>query len=196
MDTTKRSDEPEQVGDIAPHGDVILIVGAEEVRLRVHSRCLQSASKMFAALFGPYWSEGQKLLKESPMTLPLPQDDANAMRTICYILHHRNDLVPRHPRTKEILQIAMEVDKYDLSIALKYVSLEWLKPRVNAAREEMGHLLAAAFLFKDTDAFMANTTTLILHYNASYSAFLDGVYQSSNTIETIQYVKMPMVSKL
>ncbi|KAF1365202.1 hypothetical protein EJ07DRAFT_161287 [Lizonia empirigonia] len=178
MDTTKRNGEPDRVVDISPDGDIILIIGAENVRLRVHSQCLRSASKPFGAMFGSRWSEGQGLSKGSPTEVPLPEDDANAMRTICYIIHHRNGLVSQHLMTKEVLQIAIEVDKYDLKIALKYASVEWLKPRVNAEREEMGHLLVAAFLFDNTDAFMTHTITLILHYNGSYLDFLDDEFTS------------------
>ncbi|PVH91394.1 hypothetical protein DM02DRAFT_664040 [Periconia macrospinosa] len=178
MDTTKRDGEPDQVVNISRDGDVILIVGAENVRLRVQSQCLRSASKTFSAMFGPRWSEGQRLSKGSPTEVPLPEDDADAMRTICCIVHHRNDLVSQHLTAKEILRIAIGVDKYDLKIALKYASVEWLKPRVNAEREEMGHLLAAAFLFDNTDAFMAHTITLILRYNGSYLDFLDDDFTS------------------
>lgn len=89
------------------------------------------------------------------------------MRTICCIVHHRNDLVPQHLTAKEVLQIAIEIDKYDLKITLKYASVEWLKPRVNAERVEMEHLLSAAFLFDNTDVFMAHTLALILRYNES-----------------------------
>ncbi|PVH91823.1 hypothetical protein DM02DRAFT_702762 [Periconia macrospinosa] len=178
MDTIRCNGERDQVVDISPYGDVILIVGAENVRLRVHSQCLQSASKTFSAMFGPRWSEGQRLSKESPTEVTLPEDDADAMRTICYIVHHRNDLVSQYLTAKDVLQIAIEVDKYDLKIALKYASVEWLKPRVNGKREEMGHLLVAAFLFDNADAFMAHTITLILHYNGSYLEFLGDDFTS------------------
>jgi len=49
--------------DIAQDGDVILIVGDEKVRLRVYSQYLGSASDIFSAMFGPDWSEGQKLFQ-------------------------------------------------------------------------------------------------------------------------------------
>ena len=100
------------------------------------------------------------------------------MRTICCIVHHRNDLVPQHLTAKEVLQITIEIDKYDLKITLKYASVEWLKPRVNAERVEMEHLLSAAFLFDNTDVFMAHTLALILHYNESYLDFLDDEFTS------------------
>ncbi|KAF2807992.1 uncharacterized protein BDZ99DRAFT_489516 [Mytilinidion resinicola] len=178
MDTAKHNSKPDCVTDIVPDGDVVLIVGGDDVRLRVHSQCLRSASQVFGAMFGPNWSEGQRLSRESPTEVPLPEDDADAMRTICYVIHHRNDLVPQHLPAKEVLQIAIEVDKYELVIALKFASLEWLKPQASAERVEMGHLLAAVFLFDNTDLFMANILTLILHYDGSYLDFLDDEFTS------------------
>ncbi|OAL47474.1 hypothetical protein IQ07DRAFT_646412 [Pyrenochaeta sp. DS3sAY3a] len=173
MDTTKRNGQPDRVADISPDGDVVLVVGAENVRLRVQSQCLRSASKVFGKMFGPDWSEGQRLLKEAPTEIPLPEDDADAMRTVCHIIHHRNDLVPPHLSAEEVLRIAIEVDKYDLKVAFKYANVGWLKPRINAERVDMGYLLVAAYLFDNTDAFMAHALTLILHYNGSYLNFLD-----------------------
>jgi hypothetical protein len=178
MDVAKRNGKPCRVADISPHGDVVLIVGEENIRLRVHSQCLRSASKIFGRMFGPDWSEGQRLSEESPTEVPLLEDDADAMRTICCIVHHRNDLVPEYLTAEEVLQIAIEADKYDLKIALKYASAEWLRPRVSAERVEMGYLLAAAFLFDNTDIFMAHTLTLILHHNGSYLDFLDDEFTS------------------
>src|SRR5437667_9691364 len=113
MDTAKRNDKPDRVADISPDGDVILIVGVENLRLKVYSQCLRSASKIFGAMFGPDWTEGQRLSKESPTEVPLLEDDADAMWMICCIVHHRNDLVPQHLTAKEVLQIAIEVDKYE-----------------------------------------------------------------------------------
>jgi hypothetical protein len=95
------------------------------------------------------------------------------MRVIYYIIHHRNDLVPHHLSAKEVLLIAIEVDKYELIVALRFASAEWLKPQASAERVEMGHILAAAFLFSNTDLFMENILTLILHYTGSYLDFLD-----------------------
>jgi hypothetical protein len=178
MDSAKRNDESDRVGDISPDGDVILIVGAENARLRVYSQCLRSASKVFGVMFGPDWREGQRFSRESPTEVSLPKDDADAMRTICCLVHHRNDLVTEHLRADEVLQIAIAVDKYDLKIALKYASIEWLKPRIDAERVEMGHLLVAAFLFDNAEMFLAHTITLILHYNGSYLDFLDDEFTS------------------
>ena len=75
-----------------------------------------------------------------------------------------------------ILQIAIEVDKYDLGIAFRYANRQWLKPRDSAGREDMGYLLTAAFLFGNNEMFRAQTTYLILNYRDSYLGFLNDQY--------------------
>lgn len=172
MDTKEHNDKLDPVSDISPDGDVVLVVGPRKERLRIQSQCLRCASKVFAAMFGPHWREGQGLSKEHPREVPLVEDDADALRTICYIIHHRNDDVPQSLTPEEVLQIFIEVDKYDLKVALKYASVQWLKPRDNADRVDKGYLLAAAFLY-DMDSFVAHTLALILHYKGSYLEFLD-----------------------
>jgi hypothetical protein len=56
---------------------------------------------------------------------------------------------------------------------LKYVRVEWLKPRGKPEREDMGYLLAAAFLFGDMDIFVAYALALILHSTGLYLEFSD-----------------------
>jgi hypothetical protein len=173
MDIAKRNDKLDPVLDISPDGDVVLVVGPRNVRLRIQSQCLRCASKVFGAMFGPTWSEGQGLSKEFPREVRLLEDDADALRTICCVIHHRNNDVPQSLTPIEVLQIAIEADKYDLNVALKYVRVQWLKPRGKPEREDMGYLLAAAFLFDDMDMFVAHALALILHYTGSYLEFLN-----------------------
>jgi hypothetical protein len=124
-------------------------------------------------MFESDWSEGQELSQESPREVLLEEDDADALRTICCVIHHRNNDVPQALAPKEVLQIAIEADKYDLSVAFKYASAQWLKPRGNENMVNMGYLTVAAFLFGDMDTFLAHTLALILHYTGSYLELLD-----------------------
>jgi hypothetical protein len=152
-------------------GDVILIIGVEKLRLRVDSQSLRSASKVFTAMFGPDWREGKRMSAEELTEIELPENDTNAMLRVCYILHEREDLVPEYLPTEEVLQIAIVADKYDLSDALKYASLDWLLPRTLwslTSMSETGQLMAAAFLFDDTAMFMLHSKSLILNRTESY----------------------------
>jgi hypothetical protein len=173
MNTAESNCKLDPVTDISPDGDVVPVVGPRNVRLRIQSQCLRCASKVFGAMFGPTWSEGQGLSKESPWEVRLVEDDADALRIICCVIHHRNNDVPQSPTPIEVLQIAIEADKYDLNIALKYAKAQWLKPRGRPERVDMGYLLAAAFLFGDMGMFVAHALGLILHYTGSYLEFFD-----------------------
>ncbi|KAL9091272.1 MAG: hypothetical protein Q9165_004906 [Trypethelium subeluteriae] len=81
--------------EIAPDGDVILLVGqgAAQKNLRVHSVALKMASKVFAAMFGPRFAEGQSLSSANPKMVPLPEDDLEALTILCHIIHLRNDVL-------------------------------------------------------------------------------------------------------
>ena len=173
MDTAEHNCKPDPVLDISPDGDVVLVVGPQNVRLRIQSQVLRCASKVFGAMFGPTWSEGQGLSKEPPREVRLVEGDADALRIICCVIHHRNDDVPQSLPPMQVLQIAIVADKYDLSIALKFARAQWLKPREKPGREDMGYLLAVAFLFGGMDMFIAHTLALILQHTGSYLEFLD-----------------------
>jgi len=53
---------------IAPSGDVVLVIGDEEWRMRVHSLILRTSSRVFDAMLGPSYSEGANLSSAAPKT--------------------------------------------------------------------------------------------------------------------------------
>ncbi len=158
--------------DISLNGDLILVIGERKARLRVHSPILSCASKVFSVMFGPNWSEGKDLSKEFPKEVTLVEDDANALYTILCVVHHRNDMVPQTLSPREVLQIAIEADKYDLRTALIYARARWLQHRDTADLLEMAYLMAAALLFDDIETFVEHGLALILRYTGSYLELL------------------------
>ena len=173
MDTVEHDGKSDPVLDISTEGDIVLVVGPENVRMRVQSQCLLCASKVFGAMFKPYWSEGQGLSKESPRDVLLVEDDVDALRIICCVIHYRNEDVPEFLTPKEVLQIAIEADKYDLNVALKYARVQWLKPRDSLDLVDMGYFLAATFMFGDVEMFITHGLELILHHKSSYMELLE-----------------------
>ncbi|KAH6972716.1 hypothetical protein BKA56DRAFT_526386 [Ilyonectria sp. MPI-CAGE-AT-0026] len=166
----KKSKPP---GHISSDGDIVLVVGQQETRLRVHSQCLRSASKVFSAMFGPHWNEGQEMSSQCPREVFLVEDNPDAMYVICSILHHCNTNVPEALVAEEVLQIAIAADKYDLSVALKFARAQWLKPRGDEDVVNMAYLMAAAFLFDDTDAVAARSLDLVTRYEETYLTLMD-----------------------
>lgn len=174
MDEIQDKPKAEPISDISPDGDVVLIVGPEQVRLRVQSQNLRSASKVFHAMFNSCWSEGQSLRKGLPLEVTLDEDNADALRVICCIIHFRNDHVPKSPEPIELFHIAIAADKYGFNLALEFIMIQWFKSRPSQDDLDyldMGHLLTAAFLFGDTNLFAARTMELIIGYSGSYLDF-------------------------
>jgi hypothetical protein len=185
--------EQDRVMEVAPDGDVVLVVGQECLRLMVSSQCLRAASKIFSAMlktetlftaspsariyaatFEPDVSRGKRvLLAGSKREVLLPDDHVEAMRIICCVLHLRNDMAPSILTVKEILQIAVLVRKYELQTALKHAILDWLKPRTKKGMRETGLLLAAATLVGNPEMIKTHTETLVLEYTESYDILLE-----------------------
>jgi hypothetical protein len=162
-----RDNKPSTIVKIAADGDVILVVGPEKVKLRVHSLFLKEASKPFSAMFGPDWKEGHMLGRDGPVEVPLPDDNAAALKLICAIIHHRNKKMPQTLAAGDVLGIAITADKYDCVGALKYASGNWLQPLENEAHDLM-LLTAAAYLFQNAQAFKEITKALILNHSGPY----------------------------
>ncbi|KAK0732203.1 hypothetical protein B0H67DRAFT_640502 [Lasiosphaeris hirsuta] len=112
MSAAMNPDDSENVAQpkvisIHPDGDVVLIVG-----------------NVFRAMLEPPWVESQNLSNKSPKEIAIPEDDPNAMRALCCIVHFRNDLVPnikaKDMEPPKILQLVVAADKYDMTSALEY----------------------------------------------------------------------------
>ncbi|KAL6825177.1 hypothetical protein V8C40DRAFT_245748 [Trichoderma camerunense] len=154
--------------EIAPEGDLILIVGPEKAKLRVRSMFLRAVSKPFSAMFRPDWKEGRDLLDcDRPTEIPLPEDNAAALKIICSVIHHQNSEVPRTLAAGDVLAVAVAADKYDCIMALEFASERWLRP----SGDEAGNLMlltAAAYLLQNAQAFKELTKALILDYKDPY----------------------------
>ena len=172
MDTPESTSATDPIVSVSPNGDIILVVGPQAVRLRVHSLFLRSASKVFNAMFGPNWSEGQGLSEQSPRQVIMEEDDPEALRIICCVIHHLNDDVPRTLSPEQVFQIAIEIDKYDLAVALRYATSQWLKGSDTLDVLRMGYLMASAFLISDMENFAKYTLELILHSTGPYLELL------------------------
>ena len=79
-------------------GDVLLDCGGTPTyQIQVSSKVLSLASKVFAAMLGPNFQEGQPLQVETtdlkrkrPIEIKLLDDHWEAMLTLCRVLHYRS----------------------------------------------------------------------------------------------------------
>lgn len=157
---------------ITPDGDTILVIGPNEARLCVHSCLLQSASKVFKAMLGPLYKEGQRSGPTgSKKEVLLPEDNADAMIIICAVIHHRNDIVPGEMSSSKVLQLSVVADKYDCNVALKHAARQWLDHRNVVSLKVHTELMTAAYLLGQAQAFSAITYTMMLNYVGSYLPF-------------------------
>ncbi|KAL5344886.1 hypothetical protein ACLOAV_010283 [Pseudogymnoascus australis] len=157
---------------ITTDGDTILVIGPDEARLCVQSCLLQAASKVFKAMFGPHYKEGQHSgLNGSKKEIPLPEDDVGAMTIICAVIHYRNDILPGELSSSEVLQISIIADKYDCKVALKHAAHHWLDHRNVVSLKEQMELMTAAYLLDHAQAFSDITYAMIMEHTASYLPF-------------------------
>lgn len=173
--------KPSNIVEIAEDGDVILVVGPKKVKLRVHSRFLKVVSKPFSTMLGPDWKEGHDMLnRDEPVELPLPEDNARALKIICAIIHYRNSEVPQTLPAGDVLRVAVTADKYDCVDALKFAGGTWLRSGKNEA-EDLMLLTAAEYLFQDAKAFKDITRQLILNHDGPYLALSSAKVESAMT---------------
>ncbi|KAI9649487.1 hypothetical protein NHQ30_002063 [Ciborinia camelliae] len=163
-----KDDNSSTVVNISENGDVILVVGPEKKKFRVHSLFLKAASKPFFAMFRPDWKEGHDMLDQNgPAEVSLPEDNATALEIILAIIHHQKNKVPQTLAASDVLEVAVTADKYDFVDALKLAIGNWLHPDEKEVRDLM-RLAAAAYLFRDARAFKKITKALILEHENSY----------------------------
>lgn len=167
--------------EIASDGDVVLVVGPNETRIRVSSRSMIGASKPFSAMFSPDWKEGRNLLsQDEPVDVHLPEDDPQALKLICALIHHRNEAVPRKLSPVEVFRVAVAADKYDCVSVLKFASETWLRLREMNA-QDMAFLTTAAYILRNTEAFKELTKALVLSYEGPYLALCCEQMESAMT---------------
>ncbi|RFN44014.1 btb poz protein [Fusarium flagelliforme] len=179
-----RDDQTNTVVGIAPDGDLILLVGPEETKLRVRSILLMAASKFFSVMLGSDWKEGNGLRdRDGPYEILLPEDNAAALKIICSIIHHENSEVPQALAADDVLAVAVAADKYDCVNALRFASESWLQHTKGNAGNLM-LLTAAAYRFGHAQAFKEITRALILDYDGPYLAL------SSEKVESVMTLKV------
>jgi hypothetical protein len=94
--------------------------------LVVSSHVLTLTSHFFKRMLATGMTEGNSIAQTGHVTIPLPDDDAEAMTVICNIIHHRNTSVQPKVDLSFLHDIAVLSDKCDFNEALKPTVTTWV----------------------------------------------------------------------
>lgn len=134
--------------------------------MRVRACFLAAASPVFKALLSPRFHEGTELSASGTVEVALPDDDGEAMATICYVIHHQTSRMRTPCHEVELLSVAILSDKYGLDEVMKAHAQCWqtshldlLNGLVSSGEHDMKaqlrinrgftYFLAAAYYFGD-----------------------------------------------
>jgi hypothetical protein len=99
----------------------------DEVQMLVSSKHLMSASTVFKAMLrAGAFQEGQTLNSTGRVSIPLPDDNPDAMKVLLDILHHRNRQVPKTVTLSLMTHLTILVDKYQMVEVLEAYQPIWL----------------------------------------------------------------------
>ncbi|KAK3401546.1 hypothetical protein B0T20DRAFT_369016 [Sordaria brevicollis] len=167
--------------------DLVLLVGPDKERIPASSVILTTASPVFASMLSPPWKESQT--KE----IPLPEDDPDAMRFLTLTLSYQNrhEFVVRQRVPREILQIVIAADKYDMCTALKFAlyyllneaskvyTLESPEVPADVSGEDIAYLCAAAYLLDNCKHFSEFSLNLMCSRKKPFQDLVDDELISS-----------------
>jgi hypothetical protein len=109
--------------DIDPNGDLILIVGPDQIRFKVARAVCRLACPSWNAMFSGRFVEGYATEVE------LPADDAEALLLLLNILYYRTSSIPvLGPLSLQLIaRVAQLADKYDLVNHVQSRIDDWLR---------------------------------------------------------------------
>jgi hypothetical protein len=173
----EQEDLPSLVGLFEPatevactFGDITLVVNDgfhPQLRIKVSSCTLASASKVFEVLFSKRFAEGRSIQagnREVQVTdIPRP------LLAMCQLLHHK---AVDPPVTEEtILDLALLVDKYDCVEPLRHAMFSIVTHLLPSKDDEWGvhqlytRLMTAAYLVDQPGLFRSCTSELVMRSN-------------------------------
>lgn len=112
----RREEDKRSMIEIDPEGDLILKVGTDDKQqsIRVSRSVLKLASPVFKAMLGPNFAESDATVVD------LPDDDPQAMRDLCKVVHLRTSELNMRDRSW-VLGLAVVCDKYQCTQQCRHV---------------------------------------------------------------------------
>lgn len=146
-----------------PNGDLTFLLGNPQGPIKVSSKIMSLASRVFKAMVNPDFLH-KGLSVDDPPAIPLPEDDPVAMYWVCTVLHHQEWTHGSLP-TPIIKEIAILCDKYDCAVALKPWSAMFLWMLQSEPSGFLGvsnwQATWMSHAFDDHDAFTRSTSSVV-----------------------------------
>ncbi|KAF2766473.1 hypothetical protein EJ03DRAFT_353958 [Teratosphaeria nubilosa] len=158
---------------VAAHGDIILVLRRNRY-VRVRSSVLSDSSRVFNAMLGPDFMEGQGTgTVAQPKEIQLLEDDEQGMIFLCQMLHNSqlDDICP-----SDLLEVAKLAGKYDC-VAAVHMPTEAILSRYHTSERmkldsanpwDMRTLTAAAYLLNHAWFFHDFTQRFVLDSMLEY----------------------------
>lgn len=164
-----------QTINIDEDGDLILVVGDNQTRLKIDSYMLKKASKVFKAMFQPNaFAEGQNLSSDATTKEQLlPEDDPQAMKLLCHIIHQNSTEIPDSIDDDLLLSVARHIDKYFLHRVSGFYTDHWFTGKSLYIGGSRHKVLIAAIIRRKKEPFKYLTRSILLHQEDSYVTMID-----------------------
>lgn len=143
----------------------------QEMEMRVSSRHLTLASRVFRVMFDGNFRERVSPGESQPKVIPLPEDDPEAMVILLGIIHGLTRRVPRRVEPSLLLKIAILIDKYELHEVSEILTDEWFSVNWNSRSYSSIHYSGWIYLcwvFQKRSEFSQTTRLAILKCNSHF----------------------------
>ncbi len=161
---------------IAKRGDVMLKLGRDDstgCKALVSSTLLSVISPVFQAMFQGPFSESRALSVSSPPTIPLKDDDQQAMLLICRIAHFQTSELPNLLRPIVLADFAVACDKYQCADAVQAWSKVWIaKALAVLSSDDFDKILFVTYVLDLPEEFEQATLTLIRNRTPDVNFFV------------------------
>ena len=149
-----------------------LIMRLKGGKLKVSRKVLSISSPVFRAMLGaecPFKEATDKAIeRDGTQAVSFEDDDFQTMAIIVRIMHLQSDQVPEKLTFKQLYQVAILCDKYDLKRCLGYWPKIWATPYLNSyAIEGFEGWLFMSIVFGYDGLFKEVTRHLILNSKVS-----------------------------
>ncbi|KAF5022494.1 hypothetical protein F66182_5466 [Fusarium sp. NRRL 66182] len=160
---------------IVPNGDVVFVFEQGTKKIQVHSFLMKHASPVFSAMLGVNFKEGDVLqeaaLNNRPAEIPLPDDDFEAFKLVCIVIHHQGQTKQHAPSVQGLIGILEVADKYHLLDAISMSFELWVRNHSrtkDCLRSDLWLLMLISYRINVQDLFQAFSKKVALYCRKAY----------------------------